>query len=77
MHLDKLLKDVTGADASWSERQKYLTLHAMLHADGHRDITIKGVEKWFQRGSLPTKWMSRAIQAAEKRGRPVDMKKYI
>lgn len=76
MQLGKLLNDATGADESWSERQKHLQLHAMLQSAGH-DISFKGVEKWFQRDRMPAWWLMKIVSTSESHGRPLDIKNYI
>ena len=77
MKLDKLLKDATGRGDGNSARSMYHDLHAMLEADGHDGITVKGVEKWFVRGSLPSRWVGRIIQSANRRGRELDLMEYL
>lgn len=71
MELKPILDRATGADEHWSERQKHAALHAMLQAAGHTDITIKGVEKWFFRGSISSKWLGRVMEVAANAGRAI------
>ena len=60
MKLQELLRDVTGADASASQRSQHIRLTELLaERHGADSITLKGVQKWFWRKSIPSPWLMR------------------
>ena len=60
MQLQNLLRDATGAEVSASQRSQHIELVARLTAAYPSEaITLKGVEKWFARNSIPAKWLMR------------------
>lgn len=60
MQLNRLLLDVTGLPAGTSRRQQHIRLAELLQErHGPTSISVKGVEKWFERGSIPSTWLFR------------------
>lgn len=60
MQLDRLLSDVTQMPEGTSRRQQHMKLAEMLqHRHGADSISVKGVAKWFERGSIPSTWLLR------------------
>lgn len=60
MQYVKLLRDATESLEGTSQRSQELELTFRLNR-AHPDdqITAKGVAKWFERGSVPSKWLMR------------------
>lgn len=74
MQLDKLLSDATGCDPSTSKRFRQLKLTEQLNEKyPEHPITEKGVEKWFERGSIPSDWLVRIIHLPAK---SLDLRRY-
>lgn len=66
MQIDKLLRDATKSAPSASRRETQLALVDMLKkSHGAHHVTLKGVEKWSERGTIPAKWLM-AIAALRK-----------
>lgn len=74
MQLDRLLSDVTALPPGTSRRQQHIRLTDMLN-ERHPDdtITLKGVSKWFERGSVPSTWLMRIAQLPRK---PINLARY-
>ena len=60
MQLDRLLSDATGLPAEWSRNARQTALSVMLN-QRHAPAVIspKGVAKWFERGTIPGRWLIR------------------
>lgn len=71
----KLLNDATGATPEWSERSKYHALSVIL-TDAGTPAAPKAIENWFVRQSIPTKWLYLIRDAADLKGRPIDLNSY-
>jgi hypothetical protein len=66
MQLDRLLIDVTGCAESDSQRSKEMALGAALRARyGDDAITDGAVSKWFERGSMPARWLMKTAALPE------------
>lgn len=60
MRYDDLLRAATESAPGASGRAQHAELAARLSAANPSDpITLKGVAKWFERGSIPGKWLMR------------------
>jgi hypothetical protein len=67
MQLDRLIADATGMPEGTSRRQQHLKLTELLSERYPDDpITYKGVAKWAERGSAPSKWLMRIAQLPKK-----------
>lgn len=74
MQYENLLRDATQCEPSASRRSQQVELAKLLNADGSADkITAKGVEKWFARGSIPSKWL---LRIAALRTPPLNLSTY-
>lgn len=63
MRIAALLDDVTGMGSSHSARSKHLRLTEMLcDKYGEGAISLKGVSKWFERGSIPGGWFTKIMR---------------
>ena len=75
MQLEKLLADATKSAPSASQRSKEITLAQMLNdRHGGGAITEKGVAKWFERGSIPGKWLLRIAALGNP---PLNLSNYV
>lgn len=60
MQLDRLLDDTTQMPSGTSQRQKHIKLVELLNSNYPNDrVSLKRVEKWFERGSMPTAFLLR------------------
>lgn len=67
MQLNRLLSDVTLLPEGTSRRQQHIRLAEMLQErHGSDSISVKGVAKWFERGSIPSTWLIRIAQLPKK-----------
>lgn len=75
MQYDKLLRDATQCEPSASRRSQQVELARLLNAASPANISItaKGVEKWFARGSIPSKWL---LRIAALRTPPLNLSTY-
>lgn len=75
MQYDRLLADVTGLGPAASQRAKHMKLTAMLQdKHGEDAISLKGVSKWFERGSMPSGWLVRVAALPQP---PLDLTTYL
>lgn len=66
MQYANLLRDATESDSSVSQRAQHIALTERLNAKFPQDpITLKGVSKWFERSSIPSKWLLRIASLTE------------
>lgn len=75
MQLEKLLLDATESVEGASQRSQHIELAKRLNAK-HGDkgsISVKGVEKWFERGSIPGPWLMRIADLPRK---PLNLSTY-
>ena len=76
MNLKKLLRDATESASCASRRSQCIELADRLNDQtpptGEK-ISVKGVSKWFERNSLPSKWLMRI---AALRTPPLDLTLY-
>lgn len=78
LDLNRLLSDVSGIESSNSKRSQHAELTRLLsEAFPDDSITVKGVEKWFERGSIPGDWLVKIQLLAERLGRPVQISDYV
>lgn len=62
MQLEKLLLDATQMPAGTSQRAQHMRLAELLNErHGEGAITLKGVEKWFLRRSIPAPWLLKIV----------------
>lgn len=74
MQLDRLLDDVTKLPEGTSRRQQHIRLTEMLAARHPTEvISLKGVSKWFERGSIPATWLLRIAALPKK---PLNLSNY-
>lgn len=74
MQYENLLRDATESEPSASLRSQQGVLADKLNARHPEDgITLKGVAKWFERGSIPAKWLMRIVAL---RKPPLNLSKY-
>lgn len=74
MQLNKLLADATAAPPGASQRAQHIALAAMLNKrHGAGSITLKGVAKWFERGSIPGPWLLKIAALPKK---PLNLANY-
>lgn len=74
MRLTDLLRDATESAPSASLRSQQLALTNALNTKHPDDaITLKGVAKWFERASIPGKWLMRIAALPSK---PLNLAKY-
>lgn len=74
MQLDRLLTDVTALPAGTSRRQQIIRLAELLQQrHGLDSISVKGVEKWFERGSVSSTWLLRIAALPKK---PLNLSTY-
>ena len=74
MDYKNLLRDATEATPSASQRSQQVALTAQLNATFPQEpITLKGVSKWFERGSIPGKWL---LRIAALRTPPLNLSTY-
>jgi hypothetical protein len=68
MQLDRLLRDATESPEGTSQRSQHIELTRRLNAihGTHAAITYKGVSKWFERGSVPSRWLMRIAALPKK-----------
>lgn len=67
MQLDRLLNDATSLPADTSRRQKQIRLTELLTERHPSDpVTLKRIEKWFERGSIPSTWLLRIASLPKK-----------
>ncbi len=60
MHLERLLADASGLPLGTSQRQIRLRVAERLNErHGTNSISVKGIDKWVERGSVPSKWLMR------------------
>ena len=60
MNLKNLLTDAAECDPSASERAKHAALAEALNTKfPESPISAQGVAKWFERSSIPSKWLLR------------------
>lgn len=60
MQLDRLLSDATGMPGGASKNSRQTALSVMLNErHGAGSISVKGIAKWFERGSIPGPWLLR------------------
>jgi hypothetical protein len=77
VQLERLLIDVTESRPEISRRSQYQRLAQLLNEDaGEVVITPKGVEKWFDRRSLPGSWMMKIAAMSERNGKPINLSEY-
>ena len=68
MPLHDLLRDVTGGGEGESQRSLHIRLANQLNSQfGEGSISVKGVAKWFERGSIPGKWLLRIATVSKKK----------
>lgn len=74
MQLANLLRDATESSPAASLRSQQIALAAKLN-DAHPTdpITAKGIAKWFERGSVPSKWLMRIAALPSK---PLNLSHY-
>lgn len=74
MKLHELLRDATESAPSASLRSQQMALTDLLIAAHPSDpITAKGIAKWFERGSVPSKWLMRIAALPSK---PLNLSNY-
>ena len=75
MQLDTLLTDVTESAPGTSRRARMIRLTSMLNErhGAERPITLKGVEKWFDRKAIPGPWL---MKIADLRTPPINLSRY-
>ena len=74
MKLDDLLTDTTGCAIGTSRRVRIRKLVAMLNeAHGGDSVSFKGVEKWFDRKTIPGPWL---MKIAALRKPPLNLSRY-
>lgn len=67
MQLARLLADATQLPDGTSQRQQHVRLTELLNERyPQTSITLKGVSKWFERGSIPSAWLLRIAQLPKK-----------
>lgn len=78
MQLDRLLLDVTGLPVGTSKNQQYHTLAGMLREaeDSFERVSVKTVEAWFLRKSIPSARLMKIASAAQAHGRPINLTEY-
>lgn len=60
MRLNEFLRDATGSAPNASQRSQHIALTDALNGRyGNGSISLKGVEKWFSRQSIPGVWLMR------------------
>lgn len=74
MQFSKLLRDATESEPSASQRSQEIELAARLNRAHPADpITAKGVAKWFDRRSIPAKWLLRIARLVNP---PLNLSRY-
>jgi hypothetical protein len=77
MQLDRLLLDSTGLPAGTSKNQQYSRLAAMLsEAEDSQTVSVKTVEAWFLRKSIPSARLMKIASVAQSHGRPINLTEY-
>lgn len=67
MQIDRLIQDATQSPPGTTRRQQHVKLAELLterHAED--SISVKGVEKWAERGTIPGKWLMRIAALPKK-----------
>lgn len=74
MQFQRLLADATGSDPVASQRSQHAALARLLN-ERHPDksISLKGVAKWFERGSIPGPWLLKIAALPKK---PLNLSNY-
>ena len=73
MRLNDLLRDATDSPPGASKRSQHIALTAALNeCHGKGSISLKGVEKWFSRGSIPGVWLMRIAALPTAKLNPAD-----
>lgn len=74
MQLDRLLSDATGLPEGTSRRQQHIRLADLLNERHPTEtVALKTVAKWFERRSIPSKWLLRIAQLPKK---PINLASY-
>lgn len=54
-----------------------VALLARLNAAGHVDLTRAALNKWFDRRTIPRRWLSAIAELAEDDGTPINWSRFI
>jgi hypothetical protein len=78
MQIDRLLADASGFPVTWPKTSIRNEVVALLNRHhGDRSITLKGVDKWAERGSIPGHWLMKIAALPTTRGQvPLNLTNY-